>query len=273
MTLAKAQQQEAGMAVTAPDWLLADETSEAADEAPEEGIYPTRDGKPMAESDKHADIMVYCKEALRLYYAELGRASNVYVSGNNFVYWEEGNPRARTSPDVYVVFGVEQRQRNSYMAWKEDGNLPAVVIEITSEATHAEDVNKKLPLYERVLKVPEYFQFDPTGDYLVPRLQGYRLVNGLYARLEMTDDRLHSEQLGLDLVMQGETLRLYDPERKRFLPTLQEAEAQARNEAKRAEAETARAEAEAQARARLEADNERLRADLEAVRRQLRGQG
>ena len=31
-------------------------------------------------------------------------------------------------------------------------------------------MHTKRPLYERTLRVPEYFLFDPTGDYLRPRL-------------------------------------------------------------------------------------------------------
>ena len=46
--------------------------------------------------------MFYLRGALKTYYA--GRP-DVYVAGNNFVFWEEGNPKARISPDAYVVFG------------------------------------------------------------------------------------------------------------------------------------------------------------------------
>ena len=209
--------------------------------------YPTSDGKPMAETDKHRDLMFYFIEALKAFFALSGRT--VYVSGNNFLFWEEGNPKARVSPDCYVVFDVTPEERNSYMAWKEGGRLPAVVFEFTSRKTQREDTSTKFPLYEQVLRVPEYFQFDPTGDYLHPRLQGYRLgPDGRYVRLELTDDRLYSEQIDLDLVMAGETLRLYDPAGGRFLPTLIESEAQ---------------------RAAVEQENERLRAELEALRRQI----
>ena len=75
----------------------------------------------MAETDKHRRLMSYVTDALEVYYAD---RPDVYVSGNNFVFWEEGNPKARISPDGYVVFGVPQRQRDSYMAWKEGGHLP-----------------------------------------------------------------------------------------------------------------------------------------------------
>lgn len=223
---------------------------------PRRVVYPVRDGKPMAETDKHADIMVYCKESLRLHFAP--RAADVYISGNNFVFWEEGNPKARVSPDVYAVFGAAQRQRDSYKAWEENGHLPSVVVEITSRKTQAEDVGDKFQLYEQVLRVPEYFQFDPTGDYLSPRLQGNRLVNGRYQRIALegeTNDRLFSVQLGLYFVIHDDTLRLFNPETGQLLPTLAEAEAKARTEAQRAEA--------------LNDENARLRAQLNELQKRL----
>ena len=179
-------------------------------------VYATRDGKPMAETDKHREIAFYIIQALKTYFAP---RSDVYVSGNNFVFWEEGNPKARISPDAYVVFGPTPDLRDSYMAWKDGGHLPGVVFEFTSRKTQREDTDSKLPLYENVLKTPEYFLFDPTGDYLKPRLQGCRLAEGRYARLELVSARLHNEQLGLDVVPQGEDLRRYDPQRQEFLPT------------------------------------------------------
>src|SRR5262245_27078437 len=214
--------------------------------------YPTSDGKPMGETDKHRDLTTYGVEALKFRFAD---RPEVYVSGNNFLYWEEGNPRKSVSPDCYVVFGVGMRQRDCYKAWEEGGRLPDVVIEFTSKKTKKEDTDTKRPLYEQVLKVPEYFLFDPTGDYLTPRLQGFRLVEGEYVPLEAVDNRLFSEQLGLELVQDGENLYFYDPERgERLLTPLEQAR---------------RAEEEAAARATAEAENARLRAELERLRRQL----
>lgn len=212
-------------------------------------VYPTRDGKPMAETDKHREIAFYIISALKTYYAE---QPDVYVSGNNFVFWEEGNPKARLSPDAYVVFGVAKHLRDSYKSWEEEGRLPDVVFEFTSRKTQHEETDTKLPLYETVLRTPEYFLFNPTGDYLRPRLQGYRLVNGRYLRLELVDDRLHSERLGLDLVQEGENLRLFDPVANQFLLTPLE-------QARRAEEQARRAES-------AEEEVVRLRAELNALR-------
>lgn len=217
----------------------------------DDDLYPSSDGKPMAETDEHYEQMVYLIEALKLYYSD---RPDVYVAGNNFLYWEQGNPSAVLSPDCYVVFGVEKRLRKTYLAWQEGGILPTVVFEITSRKTRRQDTHRKRPIYESILKTPEYFLFDPTGDYLKPRLQGFLLVDGAYVAMELVDDRLHSDALGLDLVWRGNYLRLYDPERGEFLPTIQEA-------VHRAEVEAFRADA-------AEQEVARLRAELAALRRQ-----
>src|SRR5579862_2720477 len=69
---------------------------------PRRVYYPTRDGKPMAETEKHRKLMTYCIESLENYYMD---QADVTVSGNNFLFYEEDNPKARVSPDCYVVFG------------------------------------------------------------------------------------------------------------------------------------------------------------------------
>lgn len=60
----------------------------------------------------------------------------------------------------------------------------------------------------------EYFQYDPTGDYLNPQLQGLRLVEGNYFPVKMTtlpDNSLSlsSEVLGLELRLEFGELRFY----------------------------------------------------------------
>ena len=53
--------------------------------------YPSSDGEPMAESDITRDYMIYGVEAVKLYFQ--GR-SDVYVSANSFIYYEQGNQQA-----------------------------------------------------------------------------------------------------------------------------------------------------------------------------------
>src|SRR5262245_49441202 len=96
--------------------------------------YPTSDGKPMAETDIHRDVMVETIEILRGFFAD---QTNVYVSGNLLVYYVERQPRKHRSPDVFVVWGVPKHDRLNYKIW-EEGQAPQLVIEITSKSTRKE---------------------------------------------------------------------------------------------------------------------------------------
>jgi Uma2 family endonuclease len=169
-----------------------------------------------------------------------------YVATNLLLYYVEGNPYKSVAPDVFVVRGVGNRQRRIYQLW-EEGRPPDVVIEISSRATCLEDLQRKWQLYAR-LGVAEYFIFDPEYSYLEGRpLIGYRLRDGEYEELTVTDGHLHSERLGLDLVDTGATLRLWNPATREFLRTPAEAEAAALRETQareQAEAEIARLRAE-----------------------------
>lgn len=102
--------------------------------------YPDSDGLPMAESDATRDYLIYGVEALDSYFQE---NANVYVSGNLFIYYEQGNPKAVVAPDVFVVFGVEKKKRPSYKTWEEQGKIPDFVLEITSKVRRVKIVVRK----------------------------------------------------------------------------------------------------------------------------------
>jgi Uma2 family endonuclease len=195
--------------------------------------YPESDGKPMAETGIHVVQMVDLLATLRTYFAS---DPQVYVSGNMFLYYEEGNPQAVVSPDVYFVRGVSPGERRTYKLW-EEGKAPDLVIELTSAASRWEDLGNKRALYEW-LGIQEYFLFDPLGQYLRPPLRGFRLTEGRY--VELTGERLSSQVLGLELGVEDRRLRLYDPStgRKLLTPAEESAARQA------AEAEVARLRAE-----------------------------
>jgi Uma2 family endonuclease len=218
----------------------------------------------MAETDIHRQDMVDLIETLQDYFAA---DPNVYVSGNLLLFYERGNKRKHVSPDVFVVRGVAKELKDYYLLW-EEGKGPDVVIEITSKTTRREDQTKKLTLYRDLLKVPEYFQFDPTEDYLKPAMQGHRLVEGQYVPIAPVEGRLPSALLGLHLERDELELRLYNPANGRRLLKPREETTEA--EAARLAAEAARESAETRAQ-RAEAENERLRQELEALRRKLPG--
>ena len=137
--------------------------------------YPSADGKPMAETETHLRDMI---DTIQLLDDHFVLRPNVYVCGNLLLYYEEGNPRKHVSPDVLVALDVPKKpNRDYYLVWKE-GKAPDFIVEITSKSTRKEDQKKKFEIYRDILKVSEYFLFDPTEDYLDPPLQGFRLARG-----------------------------------------------------------------------------------------------
>ena len=208
--------------------------------------YPSSDGKPMTESEAQFLPLTYAALALRDHF---GQRDDVYVGANMFLYYEKSNPRAVVAPDVFVVVGAPKRVRDSYLLWNEPKG-PDFVLEITSRSTRREDQGRKKRIYAS-LGVGEYFLFDPTGDYLRPRLQGFGLRQGRYerlatARLPHGEPSLSSEAVGLHLVVRGEALRLYDPDKGHDLLSYSESvKAHAREETARKAAEDRAAREEA----------------------------
>jgi Uma2 family endonuclease len=216
----------------------------------DDGVYyPDSDGRPMAESDLHREVMIDLIHGLQDYYAD---ASDIYVSGNLMVYDVPGDPSSYFSPDAFVVQGVPKGMRRLFKIW-EEGRVPCFVIEVTSEETRQEDEAKR-ERYER-LGVEECFLFDPYGEYLNPRLQGYRLEGGRYQPIEsLPDGSLVSQVTGLTLQIEGERLRLVDntPREKKLLWD---------------DERSAEFERERIARKRAEEELVRLRQEIERLRR------
>lgn len=197
-------------------------------------IYPVSDGAPMAESDPARDYLIYCVEALDIYFQN---REDVYVSGNLFIYYKKGVPSAVVAPDVFVVFGVTKKKRLTYKVWNEENKLPNFVLEITSATTQENDEEEKPHKYAQ-LGIQEYFQYDPIGDYLTPQLKGSRLIDGNYQSIQgniLPDgtSSIYSEVLGLDLRLVGGELRFYDPQTEEKLLSHKETE-QARQQAEQA---------------------------------------
>ena len=218
----------------------------------------------MAESDFQLTPLAYAREALRDYYRD---RADVYVAANLFIYYEEGNRDAAVAPDVFVVLGAPGHERHSYRLWQEPKG-PDFVLEVTSRRTWREDQGRKRKLY-RMLGVCEYWQYDPTGDYLQPRLQGLRLVGGRYRRITERGSaegrqELYSRVLGLELRETERGFRFHDPVAGDDLLSLTEhSEARQRAERRWKRAEQERRQAE-QERRRERQEAEARIAELEA---------
>jgi len=194
--------------------------------------YPESDGKPMAETDTHIQLLGNVREMLKDFFRH---EPQIYVAGNLLFYYEEGEPSASVAPDVFVVKGAPKGDRRTYKLWIEK-RAPCVVFEFTSRSTRLEDTGNKKSLYA-MLGVQEYFVCDPLGEYLTPPLQGFELKRGDYVRMSPeTDGALISRELGLRLKLEDRSLRLIDVKTGELLLTPAEAMEKVRN----AEAEAER---------------------------------
>jgi Uma2 family endonuclease len=211
--------------------------------------YPESDGKPMAETPLHMLVMWTTIQTLIDWF---DADPNVYVWGNMFLYYVKGDIKKNVSPDVFVAKGVDKHKyRTTFKTWEEKSK-PRLVVEVTSRKTKKEDLSEKFVKYRDELKVPEYFLFDPRGEYLKKqRLRGFRLRGGEYVPIKEVDGRLPSKVLGLHLEAVGEELRLWNPLTKSYLPTPEE---------KLAQLEAARQ--------RAVAENEQLRREIESLKQQ-----
>jgi hypothetical protein len=136
-----------------------------------------------------------------------------------------------------VIFDVAAGTRDNYKVW-EEGQVPAVIFEVTSPKTQDQDQFSKRDLYEQ-MGVQEYWLFDPKGEWIAEKLRGYRLIGEEY----VPNPESISQQLGLRLEVAGTLLdfyRLSDGEKLRSLPEMAQ---QAQQERQRAATAEQRAEA------------------------------
>ncbi len=210
--------------------------------------YPSSDGEPMAETGTHVESIYLLRESLLAFYA--GR-SDVLVTTDQFLYWEQGNTRRRRSPDIMIIPGVGSALVDRYCTWEHNGTIPAAVFEFSSAGTVARDVGVKRRDYRRI-GIAEYFLFDPSGLHLTPSFQGFRLTGTRYVPIRSANGALES-RLGFRMTPEGIMLRVTDL--ATGAPVLLGRE--------RAEAERQRAEAERQRADSLEAKVTRLQALLQ----------
>lgn len=233
-------------------------------------IYPDSDGRPVGETPTHYRNASDLREILD---ARFSDDPQVFVAVNIFVYYAKGDRLKHVSPDLLVARGVDKNKpRRKYLLW-EEGKGPDLVIELTSESTHEEDLDDKMSLYRDELGVREYVLFDPFAEYLDPPLQGFLLQSGDDARMPVVSGRLVSQVLGLHLEASGDGLRLYDPATERWLRNPREVREYAAELAARLDEATVERDQATVERDRVLADNTRLERELAELRRRLAGTG
>lgn len=220
-------------------------------------FYPSSDGKPMAETDWHRKLLMALIQIIEHHFRD---HDDVYVSGDLLIYYKMGDNTKSVAPDVFVVQGVAKKQRGTYLTW-EEAHTPDFVIELASPSTFRHDLTGKKDLYESVLKVKEYYIYDPLHQ-IQPHFIGFRLVDGVYQEIAFVNERLPSSVLNLELGERDGTLSVYDPTTEQWLAPPEERAEEAEERAEQAEE---RAEQEALARQNAEAELAKALATLERL--------
>ena len=112
----------------------------------------------MPDNARHASTVQGQQGMLSIRYAH---DPNILVGSNLQLEAKDGKRRDVVVPDVFVVFGVLDKDRDSYKVW-EEGKVPDFVLEVASKGTYEKDVGSKKDTYER-MGVREYCVFDPKG--------------------------------------------------------------------------------------------------------------
>ncbi|MBD2183118.1 Uma2 family endonuclease [Aerosakkonema funiforme] len=171
-------------------------------------IYPSSDGKPMADSTIQYDWITKIKANLDGIFKD---DPNVFITGDLIWYPVEERKDICQAPDVMVVFGREKKERKSYLPWNEDNIAPQVVFEILSETNTKKEMNKKLLFYNEY-NVEEYYLYDPKKK----NLDGWLRNEGILDVIESMSAWV-SPRLGVRFEFSDAGLELYRPDGQKFI--------------------------------------------------------
>ena len=234
--------------------------------------YPSEDEEPMPAGEFHG---VQMHSLFGQFLRHFQVHPHIHVGMDNFIYYREGDLRKVVAPDVYVVLGAARLPlRRSFYTWAE-GAVPTVVFEFLSDTTASEDRHEKVGVYLRDMGVQEYFIHQPDMNRPIEFRGWRRDASGSIVEIESDEaGSLFSESLNLYFrwelqeAWELRLLRPYLPDGTPITTSMEEhhlrveAETLAAEETqRRQEAEMIAAE-EAQRRREVEAELERLRAQL-----------
>ncbi|MDM8528746.1 Uma2 family endonuclease [Anaerolineales bacterium HSG24] len=169
--------------------------------APKQRVYDTLpyEDDEVLETNWHRQAMSQLIEIIGTSWEGSKRS---FVGGNMFVYFDPNQVKTHNfrGPDFFVVKDVDpDPARKSWVIWDENFRVPNVVIELCSTTTREMDYGEKKDQYEQILRVKDYFVYDPERI----KLTGWRLQRGVYVELRPNSKGwLWSEELGLWLDIQ-----------------------------------------------------------------------
>ena len=131
------------------------------------------------------------------------------------------------APDLLIAFSADlqaYREDNGYVI-SVQGKPPDFVMEIASRSTGRQDVEGKRTSYAD-LGIPEYWQFDETGEFHGTRLAGDRLVDSEYEpiAIETVGEGIlqgYSTTLNLHIRWAQGGLRWHEPETGQHIATFE----------------------------------------------------
>ena len=234
--------------------------------------YPCDDDEPMPAGKFHGMQMhSLFDQFLRYFQAH----PHIHVSMDNFIYYREGDIRKVVAPDVYVVLGAAKLPlRRSFYTWAE-GTVPTAVFEFLSDTTASEDRHEKVEVYLRDIGVAEYFIHQPDMNRPI-EFRGWRrdALGDIVEIEEDADDGLFSASLNLYFrwelheAWELRLLRPYLPDGTAITTSMEEhhlrvaAEELVAEESERRQAAERLAREETERRQAIEAELERLQAQL-----------
>ena len=185
--------------------------STATLERPKAAIeYPDSDGEPMAENTQQLRRIVTIHGNCSAIFMQ---TPDVFVAMDNLIYPEEGNPRNRAAPDVYVAFGRPKGDRGSYRVWEEDDIFPQVIFEVLSPGNRYGEMIRKHEFYERY-GAEEYYVDDIDHNWITGYLRDPR-TDKFIEIPEMNG--FVSPRLGVRFEVAEDEVALYRPDGKRFI--------------------------------------------------------
>lgn len=209
--------------------------------------YPEEREDDMGETSYHIKLITNFLQILLHFFRQ---QEDVFLSANMNLYYEEGNSRKWLAPDLLIAFGVPKTERSSYLLFREK-IFPQVIFEVASEKTWRNDVLEKLDFYDKY-GAEEYYIFDAEFAYLPAPLMAFHRQGERLVKKQITDGRVFSPRLGLEIIQKENTFRLFKPQTNEFLLTLEELETEKMIFESRA--------------ITAEAENERLKAEIERLK-------
>ena len=160
----------------------------------------------MSEGRPHKKAKTRALDLLGLHFKAMGRV--VYLAEEMAVVYPG---EVSFSPDVLAVLDVPQPEDDERLAWvvADEGKGLDFVLEVLHRGDRNKDLVENVERYAH-LGIPEYFVCDLARQ----RIHGYRLPGAdarvkRYERIVPQAGRFSSAVLGLDLAIQGGTLRFF----------------------------------------------------------------